>query len=78
MLLTEAKRAGTAEEQIRVLVSKIAETVTDAIRQAFRINPAMFKQRCGEIRGIPPDDIDALTDLRAGYPDAVEMIEQWH
>src|SRR5215211_1640567 len=78
ILLAEAKRAGTAEQQIRDLITKIADSVSDEMKQAFRTNPAMFKQRCEDLRGIPLDAINAMTDLRAIYPDAINILEQWH
>jgi hypothetical protein len=48
------------------------------MKQAFRVNSAMFKQRCEDLRGIPLDAVNAMTDLRAIYPDAINILEQWH
>ena len=78
VLLTEGKRAGRDEQQLRELVSTIAETVTAEITQAFRTNSGMFKKRCSDLRAIPLNLIDAMVDLRQYYPKAVSIVEDWN
>ena len=78
VLLAEGKRAGKEEQELRELVSAIAETVTTQITQAFRINPGMFKKKCSDLRAVPQNLIDAMVDLREYYPEAVSMVEEWN
>jgi hypothetical protein len=78
IMLTEAKRAGLAEEQINGVLSNVTNNVVDEYRRLVRVNPSFFRAPCDDARRVPADKVDAVAELRGAIPEAVEMVNRWH
>ena len=70
------KRAGIAEEKMREVVSQNTEQVIGVFKKLPQVNPAFWREQCKDVLSEAP--IDAMSDLRSGIPEAVEMVNRWH